>query len=129
MSPGRSSLALAALTLLLAAGCGGGASTGETGGSTVSPPPGASAQECTSAPIGVSELRITEGDCETARSVASAWLKASSCAAPAHASRQSCRVGGWLCLGLSAERGIAVGCARPGRSIAFLAAPRRSPAA
>jgi hypothetical protein len=128
MTPVRTCIALAALALLPAAGCGG--SETSTGGTGPAPAPaGASVHECSAAPIGISELRVTKGGCATAMKVASGWLENRSCFTPPQASRHSCRVDGWLCLGVLAERGIAAGCAQPGRSVSFLAAPRSSPSA
>lgn len=87
-------------------------------------PPGASARTCDSGVPGTEEVRVTGVRCVTGLRVVAAWAAKSPCSAPAGGSRFSCAVDdGYRCLGASAERGIAVSCARPGASVSFLAQP------
>jgi hypothetical protein len=119
---------LAALTV----GCGsdGSGSGYGAGDSTEQPPtatattpeapPGASARDCRVVVIGA--VRTTGIGCESGGRVVLAWLGKPVCSAPAGASRFSCTVeGGYRCSGASTDRGIAVSCARPGASVAFVA--------
>jgi hypothetical protein len=51
-----------------------------------------------------------------------AWQQsASSCAPSAGASRSGCNAAGYRCLSTVTDRGLAVSCSGPGRSIAFVA--------
>ncbi|HEY5051912.1 MAG TPA: hypothetical protein VII45_00715 [Solirubrobacterales bacterium] len=120
-------------TLLVAAqpaGCGGSSSnetthprtpqsSGRASASTA--PPGASAQACDTHAVEVSALRATGVACGQARRVMLDWQRSGNCSAAAGASRNSCTVRGYRCLGAMTDRGIAVGCAREDRSIAFVA--------
>jgi hypothetical protein len=121
--------ALVAIVLcaaLLAAGCGGGSS----GGSDTTAPPtgGATSKKATApnAPAGSKVvacgqgLRATAVDCDTAERIMRRWAKHRSCALPEGASRGSCALGAFRCQAVSADRGVAVSCARPGGDIAFL---------
>ena len=58
--------------------------------------------------------------CAVARAVASGWNEDPSCAPPGRRSRSACTVEGFRCLSISADRGIAVSCSRPERSVAFI---------
>jgi hypothetical protein len=119
----------------LAAGCGSSdsSSSGTSGAgtraptataTTPAPPPGASARACGGTVAGIGQLRVTGVSCGAGRGIAAAWASKRSCAAAEDASRSSCAVpGGYRCLGASAGRGLAVSCARPGASVAFLARP------
>lgn len=133
------SASIAAVALLAAAiGCGssqGGETatqgqsgtttqtrSGEGAGSSVpTAPAGAAARSCTPSEAGVSGLRVSGTDCAAGRAIAAAWSAQSSCWSPRGASRHSCRIEGWLCGSAAAGSGEAVSCARPGRSVAFLA--------
>jgi hypothetical protein len=87
-------------------------------------PPGASARACESGVPGTEAVRVTGIDCAVGLRVVAAWAAKPSCSAPAGESRFSCSVeDGYRCLGTSAERGIAVSCAHPGASVAFVARP------
>jgi hypothetical protein len=116
------------LTALVTAGCGSSGS--ETGGSTSSlpasghAPAGATAHGCAASAHEVGQVRVTGVACSTAVEVAAAWATESGCRLTASASRGACTVGRYRCLTLSADRGLLIGCARPGRSISFIA-PRR----
>jgi hypothetical protein len=132
----RSVLAvLAAAAAIAAAGCGSSADeTAETTpaapAATTSTTPGGQ-----QAPRGVratpcdggsnsAEIRVTGVSCKLGRDLVAGWYEDSACSSPAGASRTSCRVGRFTCLGASADRGIAVTCAGPGRSVSFIGKPR-----
>jgi hypothetical protein len=118
---------------LLAAGCGGGSS----GGSDTTAPPtrggapkkatapnapaGSKVVACEEGAAGIEGLRATAVDCDTADRVMRRWASHRSCALPEGASRGSCALGPFRCQAVSADRGVAVSCARPGGDIAFIA--------
>jgi hypothetical protein len=121
--------ALAVLVAMVAAGCG--SSSDETAGTSGTTAPPASTTPGQEAPIGVrakgcgdtgssGEVRVTGVSCELGRSLVTGWYKNGDCSAPEAASRMSCRVGGFICLGAVTDRGVAVTCAAPGRSVAFI---------
>ena len=123
---------LAVGSAALLAGCGSddeestapqGTESGATTSTTPqsSGPAGAAVQACTIDSVGLEDLRVTGVACGAGQQVAVGWMHGASCAKPQGGSRFACTVGGYRCLGTSAERGIAVSCARPGRSIAFIA--------
>jgi hypothetical protein len=125
-------LAIAVLAAALLAGCGGGSSS-SSGGSTqtgsTAPakagasggPIGASARSCDTHAVDAGSLRAVGVSCGEARRVMYGWQRASSCASPSGASRSSCSTGSYRCLGARTDRGVAVSCSRPGRSVAFIA--------
>ena len=122
----------AALCAAAIGGCGssGGESTESGGGeptaraTTPNAPPGASARSCGDTTVaGTEGLRVTGVGCDVGRGVVAGWAKAPGCSSPAGESRFSCTVGEYRCLGAASERGVAVSCARPGSSVAFLARP------
>ncbi len=135
--PRRRPLLSALLVVVLVAWATGCGSSGEGSGygsrdstedsptataTTPAAPPGASARACEGTVAGSEDLRVTGIGCDAGVRVAAAWLGKPPCAAPAGGSRFSCSVDdGYRCLGTSAERGIAVSCARPGASVAFIA--------
>ena len=86
----------------------------------VAGPPGASARSCAGS-AEIADLRVTGTGCGTAEAVAAAWTGNADCATPREASRFSCTVRDYRCLGTATDSGIAVSCARPQRSIAFVA--------
>ncbi|HEX2391947.1 MAG TPA: hypothetical protein VHI77_03410 [Solirubrobacterales bacterium] len=115
-------LAIAVLVVAGLGGCGGGSSSGgsaepKTSGSTA--PAGASAHACALNAGGVEGLRATGLACGTAQRIGLAWRRSSACRPPAGASRAACAVRSYRCLATSTDRGLAVGCSRPGRSVAF----------
>ncbi|MBW8059694.1 MAG: hypothetical protein FVQ78_05040 [Solirubrobacterales bacterium] len=127
-------LPIIALAAALAAGCGSSSSeqsgNEQSQAATTQPPTartaptapaGASAQSCSAGVAGVGELRVAGVACKTGRLVTAGWSGDASCASPAAASRFGCTVRGYRCLGAATERGIAVSCARPNRSISFIA--------
>jgi hypothetical protein len=104
-------------------GAGADATTTTGGGNaTTTGPSGIRARSCP--PEGeIAALRTVGEDCRTARAVAADWSRRSDCSEPEGASRYACSVSGYRCLGTTAGRGISVSCARPGRSVSFLAEP------
>lgn len=117
-------LALVAILSPVVGGCGSSADDSterKSGGGAPrsTAPPGATVRACTAA--GVTGLRVSGVSCARARKVASGWDGKRICRAPRGASRTSCSVDGFRCLGTSTERGLAVSCAEPGRSLSFLA--------
>lgn len=118
-------LAVAAVALTTG-GCGSSddsneGTTTDGGGTTSRAPAGASAQNCPGPVDGVTDLSVTGVDCEEGRGVTVLWISQRDCRRPAGASRVSCSVAAYRCLGASTDRGLAVSCARPGRSISFVA--------
>jgi hypothetical protein len=112
-----------ALLALLAAGCGSsgtGSSSDEATGAGQAPP-GATARTCAAPAHGAAELRATGVACSLAGEVAGGWTAEAGCVPAPSASRTSCTVGRYRCLAVSTGRGFAVSCARPGRSISFVA--------
>jgi hypothetical protein len=132
--PLLSALLVAGALAALSVGCGssdGGSDYGSRDSAEEPPtatattpeaPPGASARTCEGTVVGAEELRVTGIGCDVGLQVAAAWVAKRSCSGPAGGSRFSCSVfDGYRCLGTSAERGIAVSCAHPGASVAFIA--------
>lgn len=115
----------------LVSGCGGsdgGGSEPATGAAPKaqgsSAPAGATAHECKGGAGAKARLRATGIPCSAALGLTKAWEQAKDCAPVSGASRSSCDIaGGYRCLSVVTDRGIAVSCARPGRSIAFTAKP------
>jgi hypothetical protein len=123
------SVAAAILTVALLAtmtnGCGSSGTEAEVEGSTKSAsPPGASVRRCAGTSASLRGPRVTGASCATGRQVVAGWTSKKACATRAGDSRTSCSVGGYRCLATATERGLAVSCARPGRSISFVAKRR-----
>jgi predicted small secreted protein len=122
-------LAIVALGAALVAGCGAGSgSTASSSGSEASAPAsgasapaGASAKSCETQAVDVEGLRVTGVVCGAGRDVMSAWQRDAGCAPAAGASRAGCTVNGYRCQAVVADQGVAVSCAQPGRSVAFIA--------
>lgn len=112
---------IALITALLAAGCGSSDSPESTGAKPSRAPAGASAQSCPLAIAGIDGLRVTGVGCGTGQKIANEWNRDAGCSSPPGASRFGCTVRGYRCLGTASGRGVAVSCARPQRSIAFIA--------
>jgi hypothetical protein len=121
--------AIAACLALLAfaplTGCGSSDEPSEPTATATTPPApaGASARSCGNTTVaGTQGLRVTGIGCDVGRGVVAAWAREPGCPPPPGASRSSCTVyDGYRCLAAATERGIAVSCARPGGSAAFLA--------
>ena len=116
----------------LLAGCGSSdeeqttPSGTESGATTSASPPaegpaGSAVQTCTVKSTELENLRVTGIDCGIGQQVATGWTHVPSCAKPQGGSRFACSVRGYRCLSATVDRGVAVTCARPGRSIAFIA--------
>jgi hypothetical protein len=119
-------LATVVLAAALAAGCGDSSvEPGESRTGTVTSvepgPIGASARSCGAQAADVEGLRATGIPCELARRAMYGWQRETSCALATGASRGSCQIRSYRCQAVRAGRGLAVSCARPGQSVAFLA--------
>jgi hypothetical protein len=124
-------LATAVVVVALMTGCGD--SSVEPGGmrvGTVEPfsvevgPAGAAVKNCDAGAVDLGGLRATRVSCAEARQVMNGWQQQGSCSSPAGASRVSCSSRSYRCTGTRTDRGTAVSCSRPGRSVAFLARGR-----
>jgi hypothetical protein len=115
-----------ALLAILASGCGSSDrnSSGEESTTKTAAPPGAAALACAGAPAGARALRTSGAGCATGREVVAGWTAKNACRANAGASRTSCTVAGYRCLGIATEHELAISCARPGHSVSFLAKRR-----
>jgi hypothetical protein len=120
----------AALCAAAIGGCGSSGDSSESSGgeptaraTTPSAPPGSSVRSCGDTTVaGTEQLRVTGTGCDVGRGVVAEWADKPACSGPAGASRFSCAVHDeYRCLGAASERGVAVSCARPGSSVAFLA--------
>jgi hypothetical protein len=111
-----------ALLTTVTSGCGSSGTEAEGEGSTKSAsPPGASVRSCAGTSASLWEPRVTGASCATGRQVVAGWTsKKKACATRAGDSRTSCSVDGYRCLATATEHGIAVSCARQGRSISFV---------
>ena len=115
------SLALAALLALLVGGCGGGSSspTAPSRSARQSGPAGSKVTACKGGSAAES-LRATAVDCASARAVMSGWSHAQACSLAEGESRGACSVAGFRCQSARTDRGVSVGCARPGEAVAFV---------
>jgi hypothetical protein len=118
-----------ALAAALLAGCGssGGGSTSTGSATTPSAPAGASATACDSGTSGAEALRAVAVSCPQARRLALGWQHQAACSPSGGASRSSCATGSYRCLGVATSLGIAVTCARPGHTVAFIAKSATGP--
>jgi hypothetical protein len=98
----------------------GGAENPEAHQSGAEGPTGVVARPCRNTGEAGLLLRVTGVSCSTGRKVAASWRSKSGCAPAAGESRSACTVGGFRCLTVSVGQGLAVTCARPERSIAFI---------
>jgi hypothetical protein len=123
-----------ALVLLAAAplaGCGGSSSPGRSGSEAaprqggLAAPEGARARTCPGTAGDAEAIRVTAMSCRQGGRLAAAWSRRGGCAPPSGGSRGACTVASYRCLATAADRGLSVGCAKPGRSLAFTV-PRRS---
>jgi hypothetical protein len=124
-------LAAVLLTLAFAValtGCGSSAEPETTTATATTPraPAGASARSCGNTTVtGTSATRVTGIGCDVGRGIVAAWARWPGCTPASGASRSSCSLAdGYRCLAAATDRGLAVSCARPGASVAFLAKPR-----
>jgi hypothetical protein len=145
-------LVLAAALGLAACGSDSNSTTGETSGAPLEPghdgaesttpaedqpqsttpagkvapeaPLGARAGVCENDEAANGEVRVTGVSCGFGRLMVKGWNLNKACGGPPDASRTSCKLGDYICLGARTARGLAVTCAARGRSIAFLATPR-----
>jgi hypothetical protein len=121
----RAILLITAIAAALAlAACGSDDDSGDTATqettvqSVGAAPIGASARSCPTDGA-LTELRAAGVGCDTARKVMVTWNQPR-CLPESGASRSQCTVGGYRCQAVRTERGLAVSCARPGKSISFL---------
>jgi hypothetical protein len=98
----------------------GGAETAEAHQSGAEGPTGITARPCRNTGEEGLLMRVTGVSCSTGKKVAASWRSKSGCAPAAGESRSACTVGGFRCLTVSVGQGLAVTCARPERSIAFI---------
>ncbi len=115
------SIVLALALSVAASGCGSSDTGESTAPSNEGAPAGAAAKSCSGAIAGTETLRVTGVDCAIGRGVVAAWSDHEACIPGGEASRTFCTVGEYRCLGATSDRGVAVSCARPGRSISFVA--------
>jgi ABC-type Fe3+-hydroxamate transport system substrate-binding protein len=116
-------IAILALAALLAA-CGSSSSEESSSDTTSAPkastgPAGATARACPLEAGGIEALRATALSCGEAQRVAIAWRHDADCSTAPGASHGACTVRSYRCIATATGRGLSVGCARPGRSIAF----------
>jgi hypothetical protein len=125
-------LAIVALAAVPLAGCGGSSSstTDSSAGAGTAPgngsgapsaPVGASARNCDAHAVDAEGLRAVGVSCGAARKVMYGWQLLGACAPASAESRTSCTVRSFRCLSGRTDRGVVVGCSRPGESIAFIA--------
>lgn len=120
-------IAIVVLAAALAGGCGSSDDGGSEPSTATAPkssgqkaPAGASAKECVGRVGAASALRATGVSCTQAKALAAAWARNQGCAPAGGSSRASCKLeGDYDCLAAMTGRGLAVSCARPGRSVAF----------
>ena len=122
--PLRSALALLVVLAAWTTGCGSSDEPEPTATATVpTAPPGATARSCGETTVaGTEGLRVTGIGCDVGRGIVAAWTRQPGCSLGQGASRSSCTVyDEYRCLAAATDRGIAVSCARPGGSAAFVA--------
>lgn len=121
---------LVVLTAMVIAGCGSDDGDESTTGpepatTSAKPPPaapaGATAKACDTHAVDAEALRVTGGSCGEGRKTMFAWQRAESCGVIGDTSRGACSVNSYRCLSLQVDPGLAVSCARSGRSIVFIA--------
>ena len=116
-------LLLLALAAFVVAGCGSDdESDTQPPAATSSAPPGAAVENCRATTVaGTSQLHVTDVSCQTGRAIVAGWAKSNACSAGS--SHPACTVRGYRCIASRTDAGLSVNCARPGRSISFLAKP------
>jgi hypothetical protein len=128
MGQARRLLSLWVLTVVftaVVAGCGSSDETAQStasgDGTTSASPAGSRAVPCKDVTTSLDRVRVSGGGCALAHGVVTAWAEKQSCRADPGASRTSCSVEAYQCLGAATEQGLAVTCATTGRSISFIA--------
>lgn len=128
-------LLLALIAAALAVGCGSDESSETTSGRSgtettqahesgaggAKSPVGVRARSCTVTASDYEMLRVTGVDCRAGAKVAAGWTEGPGCRPAPGESRAACSVGEFRCLTAAVGRGLAVTCARPERSVAFIA--------
>jgi hypothetical protein len=125
LAPPLAVLALAA-GLLLGCGASGSQESGKGGGAqpgagTPTAPPGSSTRHCRAGEPGVVGLAASGTSCTEARHLMLGWVHSGACRPPAGTSRSGCPALSYRCLATATDRGWAVSCSKPGRSVAFTA--------
>jgi hypothetical protein len=117
----RAALAVAVLSGLLVAGCGGGSSSSTAPSRSAKPsgPAGSRVVACKGTGAAAA-LRATAVDCASARAVMRGWGHVGACALATGESRGACSVSGFRCQSVRTGKGVSVSCARPGEAIAFI---------
>ncbi|MGZ8665586.1 MAG: hypothetical protein ACXWZM_00590 [Solirubrobacterales bacterium] len=127
MKPAATALAIALAAASMLAGCG--SSGGETTSApeplkradTSGGPIGAAVRRCPTAGV-LTRLRVSGLSCQKGAVVMSSW-NFPRCRPAQGESRSACTVRRYRCLSVRTDRGTAVNCSRPGRSISFLWKP------
>jgi hypothetical protein len=117
-------LALLVVLAAWATACGSSDESEPTATATAPKAPlGATARSCGETTVaGTEGLRVTGIGCDVGRGIVAAWTRQPGCSLGQDASRSSCTVyDEYRCLAAATDRGIAVSCARPGGSAAFIA--------
>ena len=99
----------------------GGAETTEAHQSGAEGPTGITPRVCRNTGEEALLMRVTGVSCSKGRQIAAGWHSKSGCAPASGESRSACTINGFRCLTAVAGQGLAVTCARPERSIAFIA--------
>lgn len=115
---------LLAIALAAVAWAGCGKSSSDETDAPPRAPVGASAKSCEAYAADAGSLRATGIPCDQARLLVYGWRREPSCELPRDASRGSCLTRSYRCQATRGDRGLAVSCARPGQSIAFIARQR-----
>lgn len=121
-------IAIVALAVAALGGCGGSSQSDSTAtgpgpapqGGAETAPAGASAQSCEVSVADTESLRATGISCDEAKAVLLAWQRDDGCVGSQGISHIACTVRSYRCIATRTDRGLAVGCARPGRSVAFI---------
>lgn len=120
-----STIAIALLLAALLSGCGSSSdvktdSEARTGTVPGGAPIGARPKRCGKDVADAhGQLLATNVNCDTALKVVIAWNERGD-PCTAKESRPACTVSGFRCIGAHTDRGMAVSCSQPGRSIAFI---------
>ena len=109
------------LPLVLAALLAGGCGSDDEDTDTSATPPAPGVENCGGTTVaGTSALQATDVSCDAARDIVADWARNEDCATDV--SRPGCTIrDGYICIGVRVNDGLAVSCARPNRSISFLA--------